>query len=805
MDIDGQARRMDAASLKEDIVHHLFYTLGKDSYTATPRDWFTALACAVRDRLVERWMQTMRRYYEQDRKRVYYLSLEYLPGRMLMTHLQALGIEEAASQAMEGLGLDLAAAAATEPEPGLGNGGLGRLASCLLDSMATLGLPGYGYGIRYEYGLFHQRIEDGQQVEQPDNWLRYGNPWEFPRPELLYPVRFGGQVHEGEPLRFYWTGGEIVMAMAYDLLIPGYRNGVVNTLRLWSAKASREFDLRLFNAGQYFQALEAKVLSENLSRVLYPDDTTDAGLELRLKQEYFFVSATLQDALARFFKYHRDLGRLPEKVALQINDTHPSLAILELMRLLVDQHAIPWEKAWDITVQVCAYTNHTLMPEALETWPVALFGRILPRHLQILYEINHRFLKEVRRLYPGDVERVRRVSLVDLSQCLRMAHLSVVGSHRVNGVSELHTHLLRTTYFADFDELFPGRIIAIPNGITPRFWLRRINPALSRLLDGFLGESWVTDLDRLKDLAALAEDSACQDAFQDVCWANKAQLAEYIHRALGLDVEVDTLFDVQVKRIHEYKRQLLNLLHAVTLYQRMREDPQGDFVPRTVIFAGKAAPGYAMAKLIIRLIHDVAEVVNGDPAVGGRLKVVFLPNYNVSLAETVIPAADLSEQLSMAGTEASGTGNMKFALNGALTIGTFDGANVDILKAVGEENFFRFGMKAEDIRALRARGYDPQRHLEACPPLKRALEAIASGFFSPEAPGRYLPLVESLLREDRFMVLADFPDYLRAQERVEALYRDPFLWSQKALLNIASMGFFSSDRAVGGYREVWGL
>jgi glycogen phosphorylase len=825
---------LDAASLKRSLANRLIYSLGKDPITATMRDWLHATAYAVRERLIERWMETMRSYYRSDAKRVYYLSLEFLTGRLLSNSLLNMGIYdecrrafadmEQAIQALrepgacalpsgDGNGQLLAFISEHEEDAALGNGGLGRLAACFLDSMATLGLPGFGYGIRYEYGMFHQSIENGFQVEHPDNWLRYGNPWEFPRPELLYPVKFGGRViqfkDEKENLRCHWVDTEDVMAMACDTPVPGYHTSTVNNMRLWAAKASRDFDLRYFNEGNYIKAVEDKNESENLSKVLYPDDTTAMGRELRLKQQYFFVSASLQDILARFGKFHTSFDELPDKVAIQLNDTHPAIAIPELMRVLLDVHLLDWDWAWDITRRVFSYTNHTLMPEALETWPVGLFEAILPRHLQIIYEINHRFLQEAARRFPGDADLLRRMSIVNEEggRWLRMAHLAIVGSHRVNGVSQIHTGLMKRTIFADFERFFPGRIINITNGVTPRRWLNQANPGLSALITGSIGNDWLTDLSRLRKLAPLAEDAAFRERFRAVKKANKERLAARIRDRLGIAVDTASLFDIQIKRIHEYKRQLLNLLHVIIRYNRIRGGRAPDAVPRTVIFGGKAAPGYAMAKHTIKLIHSVADIVNNDPVVGNALKVVFMPDYNVSNAELIIPACDLSEQISTAGTEASGTGNMKLALNGALTIGTLDGANIEIMEEVGRENIFIFGLTTDEVKALRERGYDPWDVYHADAEIREALDMIAGGFFSPDAPDRFRPVFDTLTRHgDFFLVLSDCASYVACQDRVDALYRDPDAWTRKAILNVAGMGRFSSDRTIQEYAEtVWNV
>ncbi len=800
----------DRASLTHSLSNRLIYSMGKDPITATHRDWFHTTAYAVRERLIERWMETMRSYYRSDVKRVYYLSMEFLTGRLLSNSLLNMGFYEECREALAEMELDLERIRELEMDAALGNGGLGRLAACFLDSLATLSLPGYGYGIRYEYGMFSQRIENGYQVEHPDNWLRYGNPWEFPRPEVLFPVKFCGRVvqfkDESGQARSHWVDTEDVMAMAFDTPVPGYDTNTVNNMRLWSAKASRDFNLKYFNEGNYIKAVQEKNESENLSKVLYPDDTTEMGRDLRLRQQYFFVCASLQDILRRFLKYHPNLEELPEKVAIQLNDTHPSIAIPELMRVLIDSHHLDWDRAWDITRRTFSYTNHTLMPEALETWPVRAFEEVLPRHLQIIYEINYRFLEEVRHHYPGDAERLRRMSLVDetAGRRLRMAHLAIVGSHKVNGVSAIHTDLMKKTIFAEFDRLYPDKIINITNGITPRRWLHQANPALSALITRRIGEGWVCDLAELKKLIPLSEEGEFRKQFRDVKRANKERLAEIIRMRLALQVDPASLFDMQIKRIHEYKRQLLNVLHIVTRYNRIRQGRAADAVPRTVIFGGKAAPGYAMAKLIIKLIHCVGDVVNNDPATAPFLKVAFIADYNVSNAEKIIPACDLSEQISLAGTEASGTGNMKLALNGALTIGTLDGANIEMKEEVGDENIFIFGMTAVEVAALRARGYRPGDLYRSHAELTQALDMISSGYFSPDAPDRFRPIFDALTVSDSYMLLADYESYLACQDRVDALYRDQEEWARRAILNVAGMGKFSSDRTIREYAgKIW--
>jgi starch phosphorylase len=794
------------AGLRQAIENRLLYSVGKDPSAACNRDWFQATALAVRDSLVERWMETTRGHYALDAKRVYYLSMEFLVGRLLTNNLLAMGQADEAAQALAELGHALEDVRELEPDAGLGNGGLGRLAACFLDSLASLDLAAIGYGIRYEYGMFAQRIADGRQVEEPDHWLAIDNPWEFPRPEVAYRVQFGGRV-EREGDRATWTGTQDVLAMAYDTMIPGHGLRTVNTLRLWSAKATRTFDLALFNRGDYERAVEEKNRSENVSRVLYPDDSTPHGRELRLRQQHFFVSASLQDILRRYLQHHDGFDALPDKVAIHLNDTHPALAVPELMRLLVDVHGLPWERAWSLSRKVFSYTNHTLMPEALETWPVDMLAALLPRHLEIVYGINERWLQQVRRQVGDDPEALRRLSLIDENghRYVRMAHLAVVASHTVNGVSRLHAELMRQTVFADFARLDGARFIGITNGVTPRRWLAQANPALAALIDSRIGEGWRSDLRRIAALHPCADDPAFRAEFRAVKAANKRALAALIRRETGIAVDPASLFDVQIKRIHEYKRQLLNVLQVIGRYNRMRAEPDADWVPRTVVFAGKAASAYGMAKLIIRLIHDVARRVNNDPRLRGRLKVAFIPNYGVSIAETVIPAADLSEQISTAGTEASGTGNMKMALNGALIIGTEDGANIEIRDAAGAEAMFLFGATAEEVRQRRQQGYDPLAICRADPELSEILDQIAGGFFAPDDRARYAPIADALLKHgDHYLLLADYADYVAAQARADALFRDADAWSRRAISTVAAMGSFSSDNAIRRYaEEVW--
>ncbi|HUL78018.1 MAG TPA: glycogen/starch/alpha-glucan phosphorylase [Vicinamibacteria bacterium] len=799
--------RLDVPGITEAFAHRMMYSVAKDQYTARDFDAFQGLAYAVRDRLMERWFRTQDAYYHADAKRVYYLSLEFLLGRALLNNVLSLGALDAYREALERLGYDLEELQEQEWDAGLGNGGLGRLAACLLESAATLGLPFYGYGIRYEYGIFQQRIRDGFQVETPDNWLRYGNPWEIPRPHVLFPVQFYGRtehVHDEKGRHLArWIDTQSVYAMAYDTLVAGFRTDNVNTLRLWAAKSSREFDLRRFNAGEYVRAVEDKNQSENISKVLYPPDDQYAGKELRLKQQYFFVSATLQDVLRRFRKRPRRWEELPAKVAIQLNDTHPALAIPELMRLLVDAERVDWDHAWSLTQQVFAYTNHTILPEALERWPAELLRRLLPRHFEIIEEIDHRLRMAVAARRPADADAGRKMAILDDTGHVRMAHLAITGSHSVNGVARLHTEILTQRTFAGFHAHFPGRFNNKTNGITPRRWLLHCSPGLARLVTDAIGDGWLRDLDELRGLGAFADDPAYRAQWSAVKRRGKAALSQWVRHSQGLDLDPDSLFDCHVKRIHEYKRQLLNVLHAIALHQRIREGgPDG--VPRVVIFAGKAAPGYAMAKLIIKLIHAVCQMVNADPATRGKLRVAFLPNYSVTLAERIFPACELSEQISTAGTEASGTGNMKAALNGALTLGTLDGANVEIRDEVGPENIFIFGHTAGEIEALRSSGYDPRAWVEKSPDLERAVDAIARGPLEKAHPGLFRPIVEELLGPDRYFLCADFDAYVECQGRAAATYRRAPDWARMSVLNVAGMGRFSSDRTVQEYAaDIW--
>jgi starch phosphorylase len=790
-------------------------TIGAQPASASRTEVMLAVAQLARERLSQRWVAAQAADTAGKARRVYYLSMEFLIGRTLSNALAALELKGEMGSAARAHACDLEDLAATEADAALGNGGLGRLAACFLDSMATLELPSFGYGIRYEFGMFKQAIQGGRQFEYPDPWLEDGTPWEFPRSGVHYPVRFGGWVEPAtEPGRSpTWRHAGEVNAKAYDMVIPGHGTERVSTLRLWKAVAPAQIDLHAFNVGDYARAAEFKNEYENISWVLYPNDSTPAGRELRLRQEYFFTSASLQDILMRHLAEHGQLANLADKVAIHLNDTHPAIGVAELMRLLVDEHGFAWAAAWALTQQVFSYTNHTLMPEALETWPVALMQQVLPRHLEIIFRINAEFLALAAAHRPGDNDFLRRLSLIDEGghgggeRRVRMAHLSIVGSHKINGVSALHSDLLVKTIFADFASLWPGRFTNLTNGVTPRRWLAQANPGLASLIDATVGSGWRLDLDQLKRLAPHAERPDFRNAFLAVKHANKARLAEHIRASTGLVVDPASLFDVQVKRIHEYKRQLLNLLQVVARYQAMLAEPELDWVPRTVIFAGKAASSYVAAKNVIRLVHDVGQVINHDPRLRGRLKLAFIPNYGVSVAEVIMPGADLSEQISTAGTEASGTGNMKLALNGALTIGTDDGANIEIREQVGDDNIFIFGLSTAEVHAAKATGYQPLRLYETDPRIKAVLDAISGGQFSPEEPGRYRGLVDALLwGGDHYLLLADFDSYLRAQARVDALYRDPQAWARKAIANVAGMGYFSSDRTIREYaRDVWGL
>jgi len=804
--VEDDRTGMDPIVLRRAFTDHVQYSRSRDLDGATAFDRYMALALAVRDRLVARWSWTQRSYYDEDVKRAYYLSAEFLLGRALVANLQALEIYDDYKQVLAEMGIDLDALVEREPDAGLGNGGLGRLAACLLESLATLGLPGSGYGIRYEFGIFEQAIRNGAQVERADEWLRFGNPWEIARPEYTVPVQFGGYTeHIGENggYRVAWRGAEKVLGVPYDTPIAGYGSSTVNSLRLWDARAGEEFDFGLFNAGDYVRAVQSKNDTEVISKVLYPNDNFEAGRELRLRQEYFFVACSIHDIVYRYRKTHADFSHFAEKVAIQLNDTHPAIAIAELMRVLVDEYAVAWDDAWKETVAAFGYTNHTLLPEALERWPVSLFRRLLPRHLEIVYEINRRFLRRVMDAYPRDQGRVARMSIIEegAEPHVRMAHLAVVGSHSVNGVAKLHTELVKAELFRDFHDLWPERFNNKTNGVTPRRWIFACNPGLSNLITERIGAGWVTDLERLRELEPHVEDPEFRARLTAVKLHNKQALAQLIQRELGFPVDPASLFDVQIKRLHEYKRQLLNALHIVALYLRAKRGE--DVLPRTFIFGAKAAPGYRIAKLIIRFIHAIGEVINHDQR-GTPIRVAFLPNYRVSLAEKIIPAADLSEQISTAGTEASGTGNMKLSMNGALTIGTLDGANVEIREAVGAENFFLFGLTTPEVLERRRANIPGRAGYEATPELREVIDLIASGFFSPEDKGLFQPLLDTLLGRDEYLVMTDFAAYADCQREVSTAFRDADLWTRKAALNIARVGGFSSDRTVLEYaREIW--
>uniref|UniRef100_A0A6Q2XUC5 Alpha-1,4 glucan phosphorylase n=2 Tax=Esox lucius TaxID=8010 RepID=A0A6Q2XUC5_ESOLU len=797
--VRGIAGLGDVAEIKKSFNRHLHFTLVKDRNVATPRDYYFALAHTVRDHLVGRWIRTQQYYYEKDPKRVHYLSLEFYMGRTLQNTMINLGLQTACDEAIYQLGLDIEELEEIEEDAGLGNGGLGRLAACFLDSMASLGLAAYGYGIRYEFGIFNQKIRDGWQVEEADDWLRYGNPWEKARPEYMLPVHFYGRV---EPTAggVKWVDTQVVLAMPYDTPVPGFKNNTVNTMRLWSAKAPNDFNLREFNVGDYIEAVLDRNLAENISRVLYPNDNFFEGKELRLKQEYFVVAATLQDIIRRFKSSKfgcRDPVRtsfetFPAKVAIQLNDTHPALAIPELMRILVDVEKLNWDKAWEVTRQTCAYTNHTVLPEALERWPIYLFEKLLPRHLQIIYQINHLHLQRIAAMFPGDTDRLRRMSLIEEGDPKRinMAHLLGVPGF----------------IFRYFYEVEPGKFQNKTNGITPRRWLLLCNPGLADIIAEKIGDDFVTDLYQLRNLLDFIDDEAFIRDIANVKQENKQKFATYLEKEYDVKINYESLFDIHVKRIHEYKRQLLNLLHVITFYNRIKKNPSKHFVPRTVIIGGKAAPGYHMAKMIIKLITAVGLVVNNDPVVGDRLKVIYLENYRVSLAEKVIPAADLSEQISTAGTEASGTGNMKFMLNGALTIGTMDGANVEMAEEAGEENLFIFGMRVEDVEAMDKTGYNAQEYYQRLPELRQAIDQIQTGFFSPAQPELFKDVVNMLMKHDRFKVFADYEAYMTCQGKVSELYMNPKEWTRVVIRNIAGSGKFSSDRTISEYaREIWGV
>ena len=795
-------------TLSAEILDALVHRIGKDAQAALPHDWLAATIYTLRDDIIERWMVSSKAAHAAGAKRVYYLSLEFLIGRLLRDALSNLGVTAQVRAALAEHGVDLDEIEEIEPDAALGNGGLGRLAACFMESLATLDIPAYGYGIRYVNGMFRQRIDDGWQVELPENWLSHGNPWEFERRESAYRVGFGGEVIGENGDGVVWKPAEQVIAEAVDTPVVGWRGKRVNTLRLWNAFPTDPIRLDAFNAGDHVGALEGQVRAESLVRVLYPADSTPAGQELRLRQEYFFSSASIQDIVRRHMQYHGDIRTLPDKVAIQLNDTHPAVSVAELMRLLMDDHSLDLGEAWDITKATFGYTNHTLLPEALESWPLPLFERMLPRHMQIVYAINATVLREARATKKLDDRAIAAISLIEESgeRRVRMANLAFAGAHSVNGVAALHTELMKQTVFADFHKLYPGRINNKTNGVTPRRWLLECNPGLTALIREAIGEGFMDDAEKLAGLNAFAGDAAFGEKVGAVKRANKEALATYLRHHMGVRLDPDALFDVQIKRIHEYKRQLLNLIETVALYDQIRSHPELDWTPRVKIFGGKAAPSYHNAKLIIKLANGIARRVNSDPSVGGLLKVVFVPNYNVSLAEKIMPAADLSEQISTAGMEASGTGNMKFALNGALTIGTLDGANIEIKDRVGDDNIIIFGLDADEVAEKRADGYKPREIIEGSRELQQALNAIASGVFSPDDPDRYRDLIGGIYDHDWFMVAADFESYTQAQRAVDARWSDPAGWRTAAIRNIANVGWFSSDRTISEYaKEIWGV
>lgn len=799
----------DVESLAWGFAEHMKYSLGADHHTATQHDQYMSLAFAIRDRLINQWIRTQQTHHKKHVKRAYYLSLEFLIGRSMGMNVINLRLDGAVREALESLGYDWEEIREAEVDAGLGNGGLGRLAACFLESLATLNLPAFGYGLRYDYGIFRQEIENGNQVEQPDDWLRRGNPWEIERPEICPQVHFGGRVemiHDRGRLRAHWLDTQSVVGLAHDMPVVGYGGTTVNTLRLWSARATEQFDFANFNQGDYVEAVRSEVAAETLTRLLYPNDQLYLGKELRLRQQYFFVACSLWDILRRFRVDNRPWKDLPDYAAIQLNDTHPSLAVPELMRILLDHEDLDWDTAWDITSRTLAYTNHTLMPEALEKWPVPMLEANLPRHLQIIYEINHRFLQRASVFFPGDTEKLRGLSIVDEGdeKQIRMAHLAIVGSRATNGVAALHTKLLKERVFRDFTLIYPERFNNKTNGITPRRWLLKANPPLAALITEAIGDAWITDFSRIADLRPLAEDKAFRESFLKVKREAKVALGGYLHHHHGWQLDPDSLFDVQIKRIHLYKRQMLNALGIVAQYNRIRSGAADSVVPRTYLFGGKAAPGYFMAKLTIKFVGNLAQVINSDPAMKGRMQVHFLPNYRVSLAERIFPASDISEQISTAGTEASGTGNMKFMCNGALTLGTLDGANIEIMEEAGKENIFIFGMTAEEVAAAR-QGYNPWDYYNANPEIRQAVDLIRSGYFNVNEPGIFDPLLDELMSSsDPYLYLADLESYVGAQDEVSALYRTPDEWSRRAILNIAGAGKFSSDRTILEYAsDIW--
>ena len=796
---------LDVEGVKKAIVYKLIFLIGRSPKEASQRDWLNATLHAVRDLVTEGWITTARQSRAEETRRVYYLSMEFLIGRTLSNAMIAEGVYDVAEKALAELNVNLEEIIEKEVDPGLGNGGLGRLAACFMDSLATLAIPAMGYGIRYEYGMFRQKIENGQQVERPDDWLEKGAPWEFMRPSKRFSIDFGGHIYF-EDKKCIWNPAEKVTALAYDQMIPGYKNDSASTLRLWSAHGGEVFDLAEFNRGDHLAAVATRSANQNLSRVLYPDDSTWNGRELRLRQEYFLVSASLQDILRRHLRTHGTLDNLADKVAIHLNDTHPALAIPELMRILIDLHGYSWQHAWDVTRRIFSYTCHTLMSEALETWPVEMMAKILPRHLQMIFEINDHFLEYVKTYVTTDMDFIRRVSLIEegYQRKVRMGWLSVVGSHKVNGVAAIHSDLMVTSTFADFARIYPERFTNVTNGVTPRRWLAVANPKLAALFDQYIGSEWRCDLSQIEKLKAFADKGEFKRAVADIKYDNKVKLAQYVKKTLNIDLDPHALFDVQVKRIHEYKRQMLNVLHIIARYNEMLADPEKDWQPRVFILAGKAASAYYAAKQTIRLINDVANVINNDERLKGRLKVVFIPNYSVSLAQLIIPAADISEQISLAGTEASGTSNMKFALNGALTLGTLDGANVEILDNVGEDHIFIFGNTVEQVEALRREGYRPFDYYQNDEQLREVIDQIIRGDFSPEEPNRYHSLIQGLQYHDYYQSFADFRSYVEAQKTVDKKYQDRDAWIASTIQNMVNMGFFSSDRTILEYaKNIW--
>jgi glycogen phosphorylase len=806
----GRANYNTVEGFKRALVDNMYFIRGQGAYTAGKNDLYTALAYTIRDILIERWRKTIDTFVKKKPKFVYYLSAEYLPGRLITQNLIYTGTMNIARQAITELGFDMDELIQSEPEPALGNGGLGRLAACYFDSLATLNIPSVAYGINYEFGIFKQSFKDGWQVESPDDWLYYGNPWEFPQPDNRVEVGFGGYteryVDENDRPRTRWIPAETILGEPSHILVPGYGTTTVNMLRLWKARASKEFDFQLFDVGDYARAAEQKISSENISKVLYPNDNTPQGRELRLRQEYFFASCSLRDILRRFMTFEKEITAFPKKAVIQLNDTHPVIVIPELMRILVDEQGLEWEDAWKITRQMFAYTCHTLMPEALEKWPVSLFERLLPRHMEIIYEINQRFLNEVQIRFPKELSRIGRMSIIEEwpERSIRMAYLATMASFSVNGVAELHSELLKSEVLRDFSEMWPEKFNNKTNGVSPRRFIQISNPNLSDMIISHIGVNWQSNLEELKELEKFADDPEFQKRWQEIKRDNKAVLANTIFQQTGVQVDPDSMFDIMVKRLHEYKRQLLKVLHIITLYNRLKANPDLDIVPRTFIFGAKAAPGYRMAKLIIKLINSVAEVINNDATLNGKFKMVFLPNFNVTLGEKIYPAAELSEQISTAGKEASGTGNMKFALNGAVTVGTLDGANIEIRDRVGAENFFLFGLTSDQVTATKSAGYSPLGYYQRVPELKSAIDSISAGVFSSGDTELFRPLIDSLLYRDEYLHLADYQSFIEIQDRIDQVFRDRKTWTRMSILNSARCGYFSSDRAIQQYcDDIW--